>query len=519
MQIRLWPLPRLWLASSRLNVAQCSARFPRIAKSVKEGFMRSHIRIALCSLLVVSIAASGQQSDELKAASSRIAASVLTGPSMETLRELTDGFGGRVTGTSSYQRSAEWAAEKFRAYGIQNVRLEPFPMASGWQRGPARAAILAPVQRAIVVESLGWSPPTAAGGVRGDVVVVGELDGDKIKQNAGKFKGRIVLLDRTKIFAEGYSKVMGKLSRCYQLFTDAGAVAVMFPDRIANNAFNATTGAWSDRIKPLPVAQIGMEDAALIRRYTEKGPVRLELDLQDQVSGPIQVNNVIAELKGTDRPDEWILIGAHLDSWDFGTGAQDNGTGAAAVLEAARVLAAARPRRSVRFALWGGEEQGLFGSTSYARAHVGELGKCVAVLNTDNGSGRPKGWKVEGRKDVQDAMEPISESLLHDLGGELSMAVSYDTDHGPFMLRGVPSLDLLVDLTHYMEVHHQAGDTFDKVDGLDMRAGAAMVAVTAYALAQADRPLAPHLEKPAVEEIIKKAGLDQMLSEVGAWNP
>jgi carboxypeptidase Q len=481
--------------------------------------MRSAVRIAFAVLLVVSLSASGQPSDELKAASSRIAASVLTGPSMETLKELTDGFGGRVTGTPSYQRSAEWAAEKFRSYGIQNVRLEPFSMASGWQRGAAHAAILEPVQRTIAVESLGWSSPTPKGGVRGDLVLVDDLDGDKIKQRAGELKDKIVLFDRSKIFAEGYAKIMGKLNRCYQHFKDAGVIAVVLPDRVSNNALNATTGEWSDHIKPLPVAQIGMEDGAFIRRLMEKGPVRLELDLQDQVSGPMQVSNVVAELKGTDRPDEWILIGAHLDSWDYGTGAQDNGTGSAAVLEVARVLAAARPRRTVRFALWGGEEQGLFGSTAYAQAHASELGKCVAVLNTDNGSGHPKGWKVEGRKDVEEAMEPISKSLLQNLGSELSMEVSYDTDHGPFMLRGVPALDLLVDMTHYREVHHQAGDTFDKVDGLDFRAGAAIVAVTAYALAQSDRPLGPHLEKPAVGEIIKKAGLDQMLTEVGAWNP
>lgn len=481
--------------------------------------MRCQFKFAFVGLLLVSLTASGQPSEELKAASARIAASVLTGPSLETLRELTDGFGGRVTGTPFYQRSAEWAAEKFRSYGIANVRLEPFSMANGWQRGPARAAILAPVQRLIAVESLGWSSPTPRGGVRGDVVLVDDLDGNKIKQRAGELKDKIVMLDRAKIFAEGYAKIMGKVNRCYQLFKDAGAIAVVLPDRVSNNALNATNGEWSDHIKPIPVAQIGMEDAALIRRYLERGAVRLELELQDKVSGPLQVNNVIAELKGTDRPDEWILVGAHLDSWDYGTGAQDNGTGAASVLEVARVLAAAHPRRSVRFALWGGEEQGLFGSTAYARAHAAELAKCVAVLNTDNGSGHPKGWKVEGRKDVQEAMAPISKSLLQNLGAELSLDVTYDTDHGPFMLQGVPALDLLVDMTHYMQVHHQAGDTFDKVDGLDFRAGTAIVAVTAYALAEADQPLAPHLDKPAVGEIIKKAGLDQMLTEVGAWNP
>jgi hypothetical protein len=481
--------------------------------------MRRQFKFVFAGLLLLSLTASGQPSEELKAESSRIAASVLTGTSMETLRELTDGFGGRVTGTASYQRSAEWAAEKFRSYGIENVRLEPFSMASGWQRGPARAAILAPVQRVIAVQSLGWSSPTPKGGIRGEVVIVDDLDGDKIRQKAGELKDKIVMLDRAKIFADGYAKIMGKLNRCYQLFRDAGALAVVFPDRISNNALDATTGEWSDHIKPIPVAQIGMEDSTLIRRYLEKGPVRLELELQDQVSGPIQVNNVVAELKGTDRPDEWILIGAHLDSWDYGTGAQDNGTGAVSVLEVARVLAVAHPRRSVRFALWGGEEQGLFGSTAYAHAHAAELAKCVAVLNTDNGSGHPRGWKVEGRKDVQEAMAPIAKSLLQNLGAELSLDLTYDTDHGPFMLQGVPSLDLLVDMSHYRQVHHQAGDTFDKVDGLDFRAGTAIVAVTAYALAQSDQPLAPHLDKPAVGELIKKAGLDKMLTDIGVWNP
>jgi Zn-dependent M28 family amino/carboxypeptidase len=174
----------------------------------------------------------------------------------------------------------------------------------------------------------------------------------------------------------------------------------------------------------------------------------------------------------------------------------------------------------VRFALWGGEEQGLLGSYAYVQAHKNELNKCVAVLNTDNGAGHPKGWKVEGRKDLKEAMQPWSDSLLKDLnGGDLSLEATYDTDHGPFMLHGVPALDLWVDESKYFEIHHKASDTIDKVDILDFKAGEAIVAVTAYALAQSDNPIAPHIDHAAVGEILKGAKLDELLEHVGVWKP
>ena len=151
-----------------------------------------------------------------------------------------------------------------------------------------------------------------------------------------------------------------------------------------------------------------MEDAKMIQRQLERGPVTVHLTIENKTSGETTVNNVVAEIRGRERPDEWILIGAHLDSWDFGTGAEDNGTGAVTVLEVARALMASgkTPRRSVRFALWGGEEQGLLGSHAYSQAHKKDLAECIAVLNTDNGSGHPKGWKVEGRADLKRDLQP-----------------------------------------------------------------------------------------------------------------
>lgn len=300
---------------------------------------------------------------------------------------------------------------------------------------------------------------------------------------------------------------------------EAGAAAVVWPSNVPNNVPRALPGTFFGRTIPLPMVGIGLEDEKLVRRWMEKGPVTLEFEIQNRVSGPTTVSNVVAEIRGRERADEWILIGAHLDSWDFGTGAQDNGSGVAQVLEAARVLAATgeAPRRSIRFALWAGEEQGILGSLAYARAHSSELGKCVAVLNTDNGAGHPRGWKVEGNEGLRRGMKEVS-VLLAGLGGDgLSDEATFDTDHGPFMLEGIPSLDLWVDMSRYFEIHHKASDTYDKVNRHSLAAGAAIIGVTAYVIAERAEPIAPHLNHAAVEEILKKAKLDAGLKELGVW--
>jgi hypothetical protein len=353
-------------------------------------------------------------------------------------------------------------------------------------------------------------------------VIVADLSPAALKSREAELRGKIVFLDSSKIYAEGYGKALPKLEAAWIAFHKGGVLAAVMPDREKSNVLNAHDGVWGAKLLPLPVAQLGMEDAKLIQRELERGPVTIQLTIENKTSGETTVNNVVAEIRGSERPDEWILIGAHLDSWDFGTGAQDNGTGATSVLEIGRALMALgkAPRRSVRLALWGGEEQGLLGSYAYTQTHSSELNECVAVLNTDNGAGHPKGWKVEGREDLRKAMQPWSDGLLKDLnGGELSLDTTYDTDHGPFVLQGIPALDLWVDLSHYMEIHHKASDTLDKVDGLDFKAGEAIVAVTAYAIAQSETPIAPHIDHAAVGEILQKAKLEELLEHVGVWKP
>lgn len=360
----------------------------------------SGLRIVLSLLLAAAVQLSAQVSPEVRDAAYKLAGSVYTGPSMETLRELADGFGGRLSGSPAHNRAAEWAVAKFRSFGIQNVRLEPFTMPNGWQRGSARGEMLAPLAGPLHVESLGWAPSTPEGGVKGEVVVVDDVSADSIKAKAAQLKGKIVMLDTEKIFAEGWQKVLGAVMAAPQHLKDAGVLAMILPDRANSNVINATSLDWGGHLNALPGAQLGMEDSQLVRRLMEKGPVTIQFELHNTTSGPIQVNDVVAEIRGSELPDEWIIIGAHLDSWDFGTGAEDNGTGSASVLEVARAIAAAGkpPRRSIRFALWGGEEEGILGSYAYVQAHLNEMGKCVAALNNDNGSGHPMGWKVEGRK-------------------------------------------------------------------------------------------------------------------------
>jgi len=463
-----------------------------------------------------------QQPSEMKPVTDRLAASIYNGPSMTTLGELADGIGGRLTASPAYVRSTEWAVAKFRSYGIENVRLESFTIPAGWQRGTASGAMIAPMSRPLNLASLGWAPSTPAGGVHGALVTVADVAPDALRSREGELRGKIVFLDTTKIMAEGYGKALPKLESAWLTFQKAGVLAVIMPDREKNNVLNARDGLWGAKLLPLPAVEVGMEDAKLIQRELERGPVSIQFTSENKASGETSVNNVVAEIRGSERPDEWILIGAHLDSWDFGTGAQDNGTGAISVLEVGRalMLLGKAPRRSIRLALWGGEEQGLLGSYAYTQTHKSELDKCVAVLNTDNGAGHPKGWKVEGREDLKKAMQPWSDSLLNDLnGGDLSLDTTYDTDHGPFVLQGIPALDLWVDMSHYFEIHHKSSDTLDKVDTLDFKGGEAIVAVTAYAIAQSETPIAPHIDHAAVGEILKKAKLEELLEHVGVWKP
>ena len=464
---------------------------------------------------------SGQRTSDPTQTLRRISASVTQGEATELLRQLTDDIGARLAGSPAYERAAQWAAAKLRDAGLTNVRLEEFTMPNGWQRGPAHARIVAPAVRPLHVGSVGWGPSTPSGGVRGDLILISDVSPSALRSQAAQLKNRIVLVDFEKAVPPEQPLAFAHLRNSYALFSDLGVQAVLLPHNVPNNVPGfVDTGNARGTILPIPVGEIGWEDYLLLRRHLARGPATIEVEWQNEVSGPTQVSNVVAEITGSELPNEWVLLGAHLDSWDLGTGAQDNGTGVVMVLEAARAIASLgkAPRRSIRFALWAAEEPGPPGSAMFIKRHATELRDCVAALNTDNGAGRPRGWHVVGRDDLRDAMRPIADRLRDFGAGGLSMDVGCGSDECPFLLEGIPALKFWVDTAHYREVHHKPNDTFDKVDSASLRAGGAVVAMTTYAIGDQPRRIAPHIGRDVVQKILRTAKLDIDLMNA-LWKP
>jgi Iap family predicted aminopeptidase len=431
--------------------------------------------------------------------------SISHGRSLEYATELT-AIGPRVTGSRIYERATEWSADQFRAMGVTRVALEPFTIERGWERVSARARIAAPVDRPLHVESLGWSPSTPEGGFDADVVALESFSREAV--TAASLQGRIVLLPEGD--PPGNPVTAGKTTNAFAVsLRAAGALAILVPDSEADNRLTARGLSFGTALSVLPAGQIGGDDAQALRELLARGPVRISLELTNRITpGAAIVNNVIAEIRGRDRPDEWIVVGAHLDSWDFGSGAQDNATGAAMVLEAARAIAALDQAAPVDpFALWGGEEQGQVGSTAYGRAHAVEQDRVVAYLNTDAGTGRVIGWTAPGRADVVRATKPLIQGVLDELGAgtfDESLRYGFQSDGAPFILAGIPTLDLNADDTKYEEIHHKAADTIDRVDARNLAVGAAAVAATAHAIAESAGRFASHLDRRAVERMTNR---------------
>jgi len=424
------------------------------------------------------------------AASRRLAEPMLAGArSLQYARELTGAFGARLTGSASYERAAQWAAQQFREAGLASATLEPFAIAHAWERGEAHARIVSAgadtaggpdaADLPLPIEPLGWTPSTPEAGIEAEVLTAPANPTGAFFSSA---RGRIVLLG---------ARTSGDFD---QRARDAGALALLVPD--GDNTFVARPRRFGGDIAPLPTAEIRRDDANRIRGLLARGPVRIAMTFQNRISpGPVIVHNVVAELSGRERPDEWVMVCAHLDSWDYAAGAQDNATGVAMVLDAARAIAAMGrpPRRSIRFALFSGEEEGLLGSAAYVSAHHVELDRAVAALNADAGTGRVIGWTVPGREDAAKALRPMAIELLSELGStaiDTSMQYAFDSDHAPFMREGIPALDMNADDGPYEEVHHTSRDTMDRVDPRNLAIGAATLAVTAYALADTARPFA-----------------------------
>jgi carboxypeptidase Q len=443
-------------------------------------------------------------------------ATLVGGHAYGFLRELTENYGPRLTGSPTHAGAARWALATFRTIGVDDARLEEFDLKSGWVRGAVTLRVVDPVERQLSAQALGWAPTPPGGSLRAEVVLVENLT--EAAARAEELAGKALLPAR----ADTTRDLAGR-KRAIEALSKAGVAALLSRGRRQNNAANARACyGCGDLIAPLPMVELGLEDASWLEGRVKAGPVTIDLANASRLTGPTRVPNVVAEVRGRERPDEYVLVGAHLDSWDFATGAQDDGAGVAQVLEAARAVVASgeRPRRSIRFALWAGEEQGLYGSRAYVKAHAGELDRVAAVVNADHGAGAPKGWWLDARPDLLERLGPLARRLFAGLGAaDLKDEFHCDTDHCPFALAGIPTFNLDVNDEAYDDVHHAANDTLDEVNERDLAAGAACVVTAAYALADLPGRVGPRLSHAEVTENLKASGaLDDLIAE-GLYAP
>ncbi len=370
---------------------------------------------------------------------------------LRTLETLTNDHPHRMTGTDGHAAAVEWAAQQLRDAGVRDVRLEPFTLANRWRPRAASATMLGAKPYTLHVASVPWSPSTPAEGIEAELVMLTPDDMKDAARLGERVRGRIVLASPRAVLAEMDCIGDDVVARFHRELAAAGARAVLFGSMQPNNVVKtvALLAPAAGAVVGLPAASVGMEDALMLRRLAMNGSVRVALLLDNEVGGPIEVHNVIATLPGREHDGEWVLAGAHLDAWPVGSAANDNGVGVSAVIETARALANADAplRRTVRFALWAGEEQGVLGSSAFVRAHAAELDGLALAINHDHGAAKPKGWAIPGRADLAASFAAAGNPVFLRFGATtIDTTAPASSDTVSFVLAGVPALDLAADV-------------------------------------------------------------------------
>jgi carboxypeptidase Q len=441
------------------------------------------------------------------------------------LEELSDDIGGRVTGTPAAAKAIDWGIAKMKAIGLENVHAETFQVARGWTRVSAEAEILSPVRHRMMVDSMGWVGSTAAGGAEADVVPVNmnRLD-EEMKENATKWTGKILLVVKKGEPSKDRFADFARFGPFLKAAYEAHAVAVIGGQGGSKSVGMHLTHTGSlgfDTYYDIPVVSIAAEDQDQLERFLDRRkPVRMKINVQNRVTdGPVESANVVGEIRGTTQPEQIVVVGGHLDSWDLAEGTTDNGCGTTTTLGAAQAIVASgfKPRRTLRFVLFTGEEQGLLGSFAYTKAHQDEMANHVAAVILDNGQGPVKNLELGGHGDLIPAVEKLANALQAFGDLKVNDQPVFGTDTGPFTLAGLPGINLGQDSPDYKYTHHSVADTFDKVRADVLIGNATVMALTSFWIADRPERLASPwpAEKTARMLIEKKE--DGFLKVFGLW--
>jgi len=420
---------------------------------------------------------------EYQAAADRIiAAATADSAAWNKLAELTDGFGHRLSGSDALERAIDWILERMRAEGLENVRGEPV-MVPKWVRGHERAELRAPRHQELPMLGLGGSVGTPPGGIEAEVLVVSSFE--ELGSRAALARDRVVLFD---VPFTNYGQTVAYRARGANEAARVGAVAVLIRSVGPFGMRTPHTGAmaaYDSAVRRIPAAAITAEDAAMLRRMQGRGQrivVRLEMDAHQLPDVPSR--NLMGEIVGREKPDEVVVLGGHIDSWDVGTGAIDDAGGVVAAWEAVRLLhrLGLRPRRTIRAVGWTNEENGLRGGQAYRDAHRDELERHVVAIESDGGTFKLRGFGFTGGDSAYAMVRQVAR-LLKPLGADTVLRGGGGADIGPIMALGVPGMSHLVDGTRYFWYHHTPADNVDKVDPRELAENVAALAVMAYVLA------------------------------------
>ena len=410
----------------------------------------------------------------------------------------------------------------FKDASADRVHTEEFAIQHSWAEGATEmtASLYSGTTFPVRVVSVAWAPALAAA-KHVPIVDVGEGSAAEFAK-VGDVAGRIVLV---------HSKVLASWDDLFAEYERAPAIiALAVKGKAKAIAFMATreheilyrhTNSVAGEIDALPQVVVAREDGERVARLlASANPVWADLSIPNKIGDAIKTWNVVAEIRGSEKPDEFVVLGAHLDSWELGTGALDNGCNAALVIDALRAIKASglKPRRSIRFILFSGEEEGLIGSRAYAVAHRNELDKAAGVVIFDAGTGKTTAFSTGGRKDVIPAAQSMLASLQQfGVTGAVATAES-GTDHFDFMLEGVPTFVADQDEANYLENYHATTDTFDKVDFAQLKKHVAEAAELTFALANAADRIGPRLNRAQIDQTLHETHLDQELKDMGMWD-
>ncbi len=436
------------------------------------------------------------------------------------LRALCDGIGARMAGTDGMRRALDWARVALAGAGLANVRTEPVPIPMRWEEGETAIDVLEPARYRVPALSSGLSPALAEAR-EAELVDGGTGRPGFIARSPERVSGKVVIveLDEARSFED-----LGVEQRdavvALREAAQAGALAVLFVSTRPYGLMYRHINTISGRLDPIPSALVAREDGLRLVRTLQAGErVQVRIRLPNRIGEGYETANVLAEIPGDSLPDQVVLLGAHLDSWDLGTGCMDNAVNVALLLHVARsiVESGVRVRRTLRFVLFGGEELGLFGSRAYAAAHRDDMDSHIAAIIHDMGGGALIGYSVGGRgellSDLVRVLDPVDPTgRLHHTDDPY-----FFSDNFTFMLHGVPSLFGVQDTSEFYRAYHSVADTYDKVSLASLVESAVVAAAAMLGIADMADRFGRRLDRGQVLEWANRQGLVRHLEFLEVW--